>query len=49
MYSASRPMILRYEHIAARAADFAAMTGLPPATFDELAARLTAARAARRD
>lgn len=45
-------MILRHEHLAARPKVFAAMTGLTPALFDDLAAelgpRLAAARAARR-
>jgi len=46
-------MILRYEHLAARPRIFAAMTGLSPALFDDLAAelapRVAAARRAHRD
>lgn len=46
-------MILRYDHLAARPKVFAAMTGIPVATFDEIAAELApllaVARAARRD
>ena len=46
-------MILRHEHLAARPKVFAAMTGLTPALFDDLAAALAplvaAARAAGRD
>jgi hypothetical protein len=46
-------MILRYAQLVARPKVFTSMTGLAPATFDEIAAelapRLTAARSARRD
>jgi hypothetical protein len=46
-------MILRYEHLATRPRVFASMTGLTPALFDaladELAPRVTAARASRRE
>jgi hypothetical protein len=46
-------MILRHEHLSARRSVFASMTGLSPATFDELAADLAPllvrARADRRD